>query len=538
MLFAQVITEAHGRMELPVACGASERQDGQRGWIALGYHDAPATAQAMRFALAAALSASQPVDATAKMKPQATATIDKQLACQPRIQSRGLMRAARRRGIPVYSVAEGSSIWQFGQGRKGWHGYSSSTQFDSNTGVMLQQNKVQSNELVRRLGFPGVEHGLADRPLRALALAENLGYPLVVKPLDSGMGLGVTVNVNNPDEVTTAFRTALRWSSRKRVIVERFVPGDDHRIMVTGGKFQWAIKRTPPEVTGDGISSIDTLIAQKNARIADDDIEKGFAKRVTVDDELRRMLASQQMGPEDHPPSGKVVRLRANANVATGGAFTDITPDTHPDNRAMAETIARAFRLDAVGIDFITRDISHSWREGHCAVIEVNFTPGQLCDAHLEQLLANKFVEGDNGRIPSVLLLCDTPANRSRLFAKLTGIGHGVGTLTRTEVRLNGSARLFGTTADAGTVAQALLLDPDCEALVAICTLNEIRQRGLPLDRFDACVWTAGAEPDQALHELLHAFCKTLTKTSAETVADTLQKILMRADQKQVISGG
>ncbi|MEQ1773838.1 MAG: acetate--CoA ligase family protein, partial [Burkholderiales bacterium] len=306
MQLAQAITEAHGRMELPVACGVIERIERpgeQRGWIALGYHDAPATTQAMRFALAVALSANQQRDATANMKRQAAAALNTQRLYQPRIQSRGLMRAARQRGIPVYSVADGSAIWQFGQGCKGWHGYSSSTQFDSTTGVMLQQNKVQSNELVRRLGLPGVEHGFADRPQRAVALAENLGYPVVVKPLDSGMGLGVTVNVHSPAEVMTAFRSALKWSPKKQVIIERFLPGDDHRIMVMGGKFQWAIKRTPPEVTGDGLSSIETLIAQKNARIADDDIDKGFAKPVTADDELRRLLASQQMHLEDRPPA-------------------------------------------------------------------------------------------------------------------------------------------------------------------------------------------------------------------------------------------
>jgi len=519
MQFARAITEAHGRMELPGQCGTN----GQRGWVALGYHDAPATEQAMRLALEASTTSPGTADTTAALRRHAAATLRAQALRQPDYQERAMIRAARRHGIPVFPVVGGSRIWQYGHGSKGWQCFEASTHADSRTGVMLQRNKMQSNELVRQLGLPGVEHRLATGLQQAIAQAGQLGYPLVVKPVRGGKGKGVSAGLRTPQEVSAAFRKAAIYS--QQVLVERFIPGDDHRIMVTGGKFQWVVRRMPPDVTGDGKSSVAQLIAQKNARITEEEIDKGFVKRVAIDDELLRTLAQQHVALEDCPPAGTAVRLRGNANVSTGGSFVDVTNDIHADNRAMAETIARAFRLDSVGIDFLTPDIGRSWREGHGAVIEINATPGQLCDAFAERLIKSKFPEDDRGRIPSVILLCDTPAARNGLFSALTGLERGVGTLTCSEARLDGFVRVFARGSDAGTAARALLLDPACKALVAICTLNEIRQRGLPMDRFGTCMWTEDTRPDHALHELLNAFCNHTTAAAAETVIDTLRNM-------------
>ncbi|MEQ1775810.1 MAG: hypothetical protein ABL891_18695 [Burkholderiales bacterium] len=527
---AQAITEARGSMNLPVNSGSRQR----RGWVALSYYDAPATVRALQFSLSATLNALLHADSTVNTRLRAEAAVNMQLLRQPDSQARALMRVARARKMPVYPVAGGSLIWQYGQGRKAQHCYTSATQSDSTTGVLLQQDKMHSNALVRQLGLPGVEHGVAAWMQQALAFARQFGYPLVVKPLDSGGGRGVTVNVNNPDEVKTAFTYAMKWSRKRRVIVEKFVAGKDYRIMVAGGKFLWAIRRMPPEVVGDGASSMAALIEQKNARIPAADVENKFANRVAVDDELRRLLALQQMNLETCPPAGKVVQLRANANVATGGSFVDVSKDIHPDNREMAEVIARAFRLDSAGLDFLTTDIGRSWHEGSCAIIEVNATPGLVSDDQAEKLVDNLFARGDNGRIPSILLLCRSPVARHQLFAGLTNLPQGTGVLTRMEAQLNGCVRSFGKQSDAGTAAQALLLDPACDALVAICTANEVRQHGLPLDHFDVCAQVEDAEYDKALHELLNTSCDKAIKISAASVAETLRNLLLQAAEKPV----
>lgn len=524
LLLAQAFTETRGCMNLPATCGATET----RGWIALGYYDALATQYALRFALAALQGVLTGKDSAA-LKSRANTTLNMQRRRQPNNTTRALMRMARARDIPLYPIAAESQIWQYGQGCKAWHLHTASTHADSTTGVMLQQNKAQSNELVRRLGLPGVEHGLAAQPQQALVLARQLSYPLVVKPLDSGQGYGVTVNIHNAEEVSAAFKKAMRYSRLRQVIIERWVAGDDFRLMVTGGRFQWAIRRSPPEVTGDGASTIAELIARKNAGIAQDLIDNGFGKPVTVDDEVRRTLAAHGWNPEHRLPAGQIARLRSNANVSTGGSFTDVSAATHPDNRAMAETIARAFRLDSVGIDFLTPDIARSWRDVKCAVIEVNATPMLFSDDHAECLLENKFPGGGNGRIPSALVLCDTPASCNRLSGTFAQSSSGTGIAACNSVRLNGLIRPFRNSTDTGAAVQALLLDPACEALIVICTMNDIRQHGLPLDRFDVCAWTEGANPDHALHELLKVSCGKTMQISAGSVADALQTVLLRA---------
>lgn len=520
--FAHAITEAHGIMSLPAAHGVITGQRPSRGWVALGYYDAPATAQALRFAVAASNISNLSTDAAA-LRSQAERTLRMQVARQPDFQARAMMRAAGQRGIPVISVAGGSRIWQYGHGSKAWQCFETSTHADARTGDMLQRNKIQSNEVVRRLGLPGVEHGTAMTPQQAITLGKQLGFPLVVKPLNRGQGRGVTVGVRTPDEITAAFRLAASFS--RQVIVERFVAGDDYRIVVAGGKFQWAIRRMPPQVVGDGKSSLAELIEQKNARIPLGEIKKGFLKRIVLDGELHRMLAMQQITLEGCPAIGETIRLRGNANVSSGGSFVDVSAEIHPDNITMAETIARAFRLDCVGVDFLTPDISRSWREVGGTVIEVNTTPGLLTDAQAAKLLQSKFADGTNGRIPAMLVLCESPAIKNRLFASLATVGHGIGVLTSTAVRLNGETRRTGAALDAGSAAQALLLDPACEALVAICTIDEVRQGGLPLDRLTIGAWTENSQPDPAVLDLLRLVCDK-TKSVTETgVAAALKEL-------------
>lgn len=514
---ALAITDMNGRLGCPSACGTTQT----RGWVALGYLDPLAAQHALRCAHAALCATYTGTD-DAAMKSQATEAIYFQRRRQAGNTTRAQVRACRLRNIPVYPVAPELQIWQYGQGRKGWQLHYSSTQADSVPGFLMQQNKAVSNNLVRRLGLPGTEHAVATRPQQAVALADRMGYPLVIKPADSGQGYGVTVGVRDAGEVAAAFSRAARYSPRRNVIVERYVAGDDYRLVVTGGSFQWATRRNPPEVTGDGRSSIAALIARKNAALSADMVDAGFAKPVTADDELRRTLAAQQRHVDDCPPVGTVVRLRSNANVSTGGSFTDVTAVVHPDNRAMAETIARAFRLDNMGMDFITPDITRSWREVACAVIEVNATPMLFCDAHARQLIDYKFTNGDDGRIPSLLVLCAKPAE---LYAQLDKRAQGIGIATSASVTLNGIERRWLERADTRRAIDALLLDPACESLIAICSPAELHRHGLPLDRFHAAAWLTDAAPDPALLEVLERACGKTLPVSVDAIFDTLRAL-------------
>ena len=178
---------------------------------------------------------------------------------QPDEVDRAMIRAARARAIPFYQVVPEGRIFQYGQGKYGRHFVSTSSQLDSYTGYWLQHNKVTSNSLVRRLGFPGVEHAVVDTAANAVLLAGQMGYPLVIKPADGRQGQGVTVGVTSPEEVAVAFAQA-NAVSPGRVIVEQLIEGQDVRLYALCGRYDYAVSRSPPRVLGDGAHTVTELI--------------------------------------------------------------------------------------------------------------------------------------------------------------------------------------------------------------------------------------------------------------------------------------
>ncbi len=424
-------------------------------------------------------------------------------ARHPDYIARAMLRAARRRSIPAYAVTPGSRVWRFGQGSAGLSFFEAANEHDSMIGARLARDKFQSNLLVTRLGLPGVKHAVTRDKNIARQIAEDLGFPVVVKPVDRGKGLAVTTHIESPDELSRAFDRALE-ASALGVIVERQVAGDDHRLAVFGGKLQWAVRRMAPRVTGDGRRSVTELIAAENAARGDADVVAGYVTRLVFDEDMRVVLAKQGLTVDDVPQPNRLVRLRHIANTATGGTIDDCSDRVHPDNREMAETIARGFRLDALGIDFMTSDIAKSWREGGCAVIEVNLTPGFSSDGRAEIILAEKFAAGSDGRIPSIVLIDADEALFERI---VSSVGEGVARVGCTRAhhtRLNTFAR--GAYHDPLPVRLAsLILDPGCDALVIGVDTSELGAHGFPLDRCDLVLLANTTTLTAALREVVDA---------------------------------
>ena len=183
---------------------------------------------------------------------------------------------------------------------------------------MLQDNKVISNLLVRRLGFPGVEHGMADTADNAVRLADRMGYPVVIKPIDGRQGRGVTAGVTSKEEVIAAFAEA-NAISPGRVIVERFVEGENVRLAVFGGQFAYATSRSPPRLVGDGKHTVEELIDRENQHRAETAVE-GVPKQLKVDPAMIATLQRQNLQLNDRVPAGQVFALRSVANTDAGGA--------------------------------------------------------------------------------------------------------------------------------------------------------------------------------------------------------------------------
>ena len=284
-----------------------------------------------------------------------------------------LVRAAEKRDIPWLRLNEHSLV-QFGHGRYQKRIRATVTSETRQIAVEIASNKQETNTILADLGLPVPRQKVVRTADAAITAAERLGHPVVVKPLDANHGHGVTTDLRTPETVRIAFEKAREHASA--IIVETHIPGHDHRILVIGGRVIAVAKRVPGHVVGDGERTITRLVEQVNA-----DPRRGIGHekvltRIELDHQARRLLELRGYTPESIPPAGEAVYLRSTGNLSTGGTAIDLTDETHPDNREMAVRAANAIGLDIAGIDFITPDISRSYREVGGAICEVNAAPG------------------------------------------------------------------------------------------------------------------------------------------------------------------
>ncbi|MEN9314043.1 MAG: hypothetical protein RIS35_436 [Pseudomonadota bacterium] len=407
---------------------------------------------------------------------------------------------ARERNIPVVAIPDVPSLLLFGQGRHGRLMRSGANDRDSAIGTAIAVNKAWTNAVIARLGYPSVRHVLVRDENQAIAAAGVIGFPLVVKPVASGMGKGVCADVRTLDECRRAYHAAAKHALRG-VLIEGHVPGDDHRLAVFGGRLAWVVLRRPASVTGDGSRSIEALIADENARRnALPASEKGGRYPIKVDAELRHHLQKQGLELESVVADGQLVRLGSVANVARGGTYEDVTQRVHPDNVAMAEGIASALRMDAIGIDFLTPDITRSWREVPSAVIEVNETPGAGTAHYCGRVLDRLFNEGIETRVEFILLAnLSARALPDDVLARSRRRGGAVGFLSATRTLIDGHAIGHdGQSLNARMLS--LLLDSRIGTIVASLGLDDLIREGILLDRVDHAVIGPGLPPQiQAL---------------------------------------
>jgi cyanophycin synthetase len=284
-----------------------------------------------------------------------------------------LVHAAEERDIPWLRLNDRSLI-QFGQGKHQKRIQATITSSTSHIAVELASDKEETNRLLGDLGLPVPRQRLVRNEKEAVRAAEKLGYPVVLKPLDANHGRGVTTDVRDEGQVKIAFEKAREHS--RSVIVETFLEGLDHRMLVIGGELVAVAKRVPGHVVGDGEHTIAQLVD-----IVNQDPRRGIGHekvltRIEIDAEAVRMMARKGLTAESVPPKGEMVMLRGTGNLSTGGTAIDLTDVTHPDNREVAKRAARAIGLDVVGVDFITPDMTRSFREVGGGICEVNAAPG------------------------------------------------------------------------------------------------------------------------------------------------------------------
>ena len=283
------------------------------------------------------------------------------------------MRAAENHGIPWLRLND-QSLVQLGHGKYQQRIQATVTSRTSHIAVELASDKEETNKILATLGLPVPKQELVHNEKQAVRAAQRMGFPVVTKPYNGNHGRGISIRLTTDEEVAHGFTVAREHS--RSVIVETFLEGDDHRLLVVNGELVAATRRTPGHVVGDGRHTVAQLI-----EIVNQDPRRGVGHekvltRLELDAQAQKMLERVDLHADSIPDAGQVVYLRSTANLSTGGTATDVTDVIHPDNREMAERAVRAIGLDVGGVDFLSKNITESYRTIGGGICEVNAAPG------------------------------------------------------------------------------------------------------------------------------------------------------------------
>ena len=407
-----------------------------------------------------------------------------------------IVAAAEARGIPWRRLTEGSLV-QFGWGVRQRRIQAAEIDATSAVSEAIAQDKELSKQLLLAAGVP-VPVG---RPVASLdeawAVALEIGLPVVVKPQDGNQGKGVTVNIVSRDHMAVAFAAA---AEHGEVMVEKFLPGNDYRLLVVGDRLVAAARRDPPQVIGDGVHTVRELVDIVNADPLRGEGHATSLTKIRFDEIAVARLNVQGLTPESVPDAGRRVILRNNANLSTGGTATDVTDDVHPELAARAVAAAQMVGLHVCGVDVVCESVLQPLEAQQGGVVEVNAAPGLRMHtapsygkgrAVGEAIVADLFPHGEDGRIPVVAVTgTNGKSTTARLIAHLLAAGGRCVGMTNTDGVYVQGRQIASGDCSGPKSARNVLMHPDVEAAVFETARGGILREGLGFDRCQVAVVT------------------------------------------------
>ena len=414
-----------------------------------------------------------------------------------------IVNAAQARGIPTRRL-NFQSLVQLGYGCRQRRIQAAETDRTGSIAEQIAQDKELTRVLLHSVGAPVPEGRPVDDAEDAWSAACDIGVPVVVKPRDGNQGRGVATNLTTREQVGAAYQAAVLES--KHVIVERFAPGHDYRVLVVGSKVVAAARREPAQVLGDGVHTIRELIDLVNQDPRRAEHHATMLSKIKLDPVALAVVADQGFTPESIPPAGTTVLIRRNGNLSTGGTAIDVTERVHPQVAARAVEAAQVIGLDIAGVDVIAADISIPLEEQGGVIVEVNAAPGLRM--HLEPsvgisrpvgeaIIATLFPDQQDGRIPIAAVTgTNGKTTTTRFLAHiLRGQGLRVG-MTCTDGIYVDSRRIDTGDCSGPKSAGSVLMNPSVEAAVFETARGGILREGLGFDRCDVAVVTNIGEGD------------------------------------------
>ncbi|WP_433323552.1 cyanophycin synthetase [Spirillospora sp. CA-294931] len=416
------------------------------------------------------------------------------------VSTAALARAARERDIPVKRVGD-LNLLHLGQGRHRRSVWAAMTDATSAIGMEIAADKRLAHRLLSEAGLPIPDGRLVTSVPEALEALRDLGGPVVVKPLAGHHGQGVHIELSDPPDVAAAFLAA-SGDNGGDVLVETYIPGNDYRVLVVGGRMVAASELTAAHVVGDGLATVAELVERVNADPARGVGHDRPLTRLQLGPSELERLARQGQGPATVPAEGQVVWLRRNANLSTGGTSRDVTDAVHPSVASLCVRAAATIGMDVCGLDLRLPDIAAPppAERGAAGILEVNAAPGLRM--HLapyegpKRDVAGNIIDvlyppGTPSRVPIVSV---TGTNGKTTTVRM--IAHALrendtrtGMTSTDGVYLDGRLTLRAD-ASGPRSAEMVLGDPTVEAAVLETARGGIVRRGLGYDRADVAVVT------------------------------------------------
>ncbi len=343
-----------------------------------------------------------------------------------------IVNAAEERGIPSIRLSSGNLV-QLGYGAKQRRIWTAETDQTSAIAETISRDKDLTKSLLASAGVPTPRGRTVTSPDDAWEAAQDIGLPVVVKPIDGNHGRGVFINLYTQGEIEAAYAVAINEGSE--VLVEKHIIGDEHRLLVVGNRVVAAAKGETVWITGDNQHSIKELIEiQINSDPRRGTAEECPLNPVRIDSAVELELARQQLTGTSIPTLDQKVLIQSNGNVAF-----DVTDQVHPDVASQVALAARVVGLEIAGVDLVAQDISKPLEEQGAAIVEVNAGPGLLM--HLKPasgspqpvgkaITDHLFPPGANFRIPVVGITGEkgktSVAEMIAHFLRLTNVNVGL----------------------------------------------------------------------------------------------------------------
>ena len=443
--------------------------------------------------------------------------------------TKAIVDAAAKRGIPFMRLDE-LNLVQLGYGsnaKKIQATIASTTKF---LGVDIAGDKDKTKTILGFHGVPVPGGDVTRDPDEALEIANRIGWPVVVKPLDASQGRGIVTNIRTEDELRSAFEEAKRY--RQLVVVERYLPGRDFRLLVINQRFVAAAERVPAHVIGDGERTIAQLVEVANQDPRRGEGHEKVLTRIKIDGTTLRLLELRGLSLDSVPPRGEFVQLKTTANLSTGGTSIDVTDRVHPANIELAERISCLVGLDIAGIDVVAPSIETPVSENGGGIVEVNAAPGFRM--HLaptegqprpvgEAVVDMLFPPGCEARIPIITITgTNGKTTTARLCAHVAKMaGRHVGLTTSDGIYIRNQLVQKGDTTGPNS-AQVVLRDPSVNFAVLETARGGILRAGVAYDWSNAAVVTNIAEDHLGLRDI-HTL-EDLARVKAVTVERVKQE--------------